>query len=106
VQPFTPGMSNGVGRRQVSFDGGGAPRWSRDGRELFFMTPDGIMGVTVNGDGFSQPRLLVPGRFRVSANANTNYDVAKDGRFLHVLPVQPTVVPTRIEVVLNAIAAK
>ena len=102
VQPFGTGESTGAGARPVSRDGGGAPRWSRSGTELFFMAPDGIMGVTVNGDAFSEPRLLVPGRFRVSANANTNYDVAKDGRFLHVLPVQPGVAPTRIEVVLNA----
>jgi Tol biopolymer transport system component len=88
----------------ISREGGNAPRWSRDGRELFFMVPDGIMGVTVNGSSFSQPRSIVAGRFRVSANANTNYDVAKDGRFLHVLPIEPTKPQTRIEVVLNAIA--
>ena len=88
----------------VSHDGGNAPRWSRDGRELFFMTPDGIMGVTVNGNSFSQPRSIVSGRFRVSANANSNYDVAKDGRFLHVLPIEITKPQTRIEVVLNGIS--
>jgi dipeptidyl aminopeptidase/acylaminoacyl peptidase len=88
----------------VSRDGGNAPRWSRDARELFFTTPDSIMGVTVNGSSFSQPRPIVSGRFRVSANANTNYDVAKDGRFLHVLSIEPTKPQTRIEVVLNGVA--
>jgi len=68
------------------------------------MTPDGIMGVTVNGSSFSQPRSIVSGRFRVSANANSNYDVAKDGRFLHVLSIEPTRPQTRIEVVLNGIS--
>jgi hypothetical protein len=90
--------------RAVSRDGGNAPRWSRDSRELFFMAPDAIMGVTVNGDAFSLPRSLVSGRFRVSANANSNYDVARDGRFIHVLPVQPGRAQTRIEVVLNGLA--
>jgi len=61
------------------------------------------MGVTVNGDSFSQPRVIVQGRFRVSANANSNYDVARDGRFIHVLPIQPSRAQTRIEVVLNAL---
>ena len=93
-----------IGPRPVSRDGGTASRWSRDGHDLFYMVPNGIMAVTVSGDSFSQPRVLFEGRYRLAANANTNYDVAKDGRFLHVQPVQPTMVLNRIEVVLNGIA--
>ena len=104
VQPLGPdGRATGA-MVPISRDGGNAPRWSRDGRELFFMTPDGIMGVTVNGNSFSQPRSIVSGRFRVSANANSNYDVAKDGRFLHVLPIELTKPQTRIEVMLTGIS--
>ena len=104
VQPLgSDGRTSGA-LIPVSRDGGNAPRWSRDGHELFFMTPDGIMGVTLKGDSFSQPRPIVSGRFRVSANANTNYDVAKDGRFLHVLSIEPTKPQTRIEVVLNGVS--
>jgi len=103
VQPLgADGIPNGAARA-VSRDGGGAPRWSRDSRELFFMASDGVMGVDVSGSSFSQPRLIVPGRFRPSANANTNYDVARDGRFIHVLPIQPGHAQTRIEVVLNGV---
>ena len=35
--------------------------------------------------------------------ANSNYDVARDGRFLHVQQVQPTQPATRVEVVLNGL---
>ena len=102
VQPLAMGSATGS-MRQVSRDGGTGARWSRDGRELYFMTADGIMAVTVNGDTFSPPRAVVQGRFRLPANANTNYDVARDGRFLHVLPIEPSRAQTRIEVVLNGV---
>jgi hypothetical protein len=104
AQPLGPEGSASGAQVPISRDGGIAPRWSRDGHELFFMAPDGIMGVTANGGSFSQPRSIVSGRFRVSANANSNYDVAKDGRFLHVLPIDLTKPQTRIEVVLNGIS--
>ena len=90
--------------RQVSRDGGASARWSRDGRELFFMVPNGMMAVSVSGDSFGTPRLLFEGRYRPPSNANSNYDVAKDGRFLHVQSVQPGRAATRVEVVLNGLA--
>jgi serine/threonine-protein kinase len=103
VKPFDSSATSGA-MRQISRNGGTGIRWSRDGRELFYTVPNGMMAITVNGDAFSQPRLLFEGRYRVASNANSNYDVAKDGRFLHVQPVQPTIVPNRVEVVLNGIA--
>jgi serine/threonine-protein kinase len=103
VQPF--GSSSGA-MRQVSRNGGSVSRWSRDGRELFYMAANGVMAVTANGGTFGPPRLLFEGRFRPSANANSNYDVARDGRFLHVQPVQPTRPDTRVEVVLNGLERK
>lgn len=99
VQPFAaPGPM-----RQISRDGSTGARWSRDGRELYIMTPDGISTVTVSGDTFSLTRQIIQGRFRLPANANTNYDVARDGRFLHVQPIEPNKPVTRIEVVLYGI---
>lgn len=89
--------------RQVSREGGTGARWSRDGRELYFLTPTGIMTATISGDAIPLPRLFVEGRFRLPANANTNYDAAKDGRLLAVLPIEPIRPQTRIEVTLNAI---
>jgi serine/threonine-protein kinase len=89
--------------KRISRDGANASRWSRDGRELFFLAPNGIMAVSVTGDVFGQPRLLVEGRFRPPANANTNYDVAADGRFILVQPVQPTQPATRVGIVVNAV---
>ena len=102
VQPFSLAAGDTAGpARQISRDGGNGARWSRDSRQLFFMMPDRIMTATVNGETFSQPRVHVEGRYRFPANANTNYDTARDGRLLHVLQIQPTKPQTRIDVVLN-----
>ena len=98
VQPFG---SAGTSMRQVSRDGGASARWSRDGRELYFMAANGIMVVNVDGGAFSAPRLFAAGRFRLSANGNTNYDAARDGRLLHVMSIEPSRAQTRIDVTLN-----
>jgi Tol biopolymer transport system component len=48
VRPFP----DGPGRWQVSKSGGFQPRWRSDGRELFFLAPDGrLMAAMVNGSG-------------------------------------------------------
>ena len=99
VQPF-----EGTGaRRQVSRNGGDGPLWSRDGGELFFTAPDGIMAVPVSGETVGTPRELFAGRFVPSENGNTNYDVARDGRFLLIVPTHPPTPITRIEVILNGL---
>ena len=50
-------------RVRVSFAGGTRPRWSRDGRALFFLRGTHILRADVSGAGFTTPRsvLDVPG---------------------------------------------
>ena len=86
VQPF-PDAS---GRWQVSMAGGAAPRWSPDGKELYFLAPDATMravSVTAAGPSFEAgtPVALFPTRIVDGGNMATNrpqYAVARDGRFL------------------------
>jgi hypothetical protein len=76
---------------RVSGGGGFEPRWSADGRELFYLqvTAQGtammIVPVTVNGEfSFSPPTQLFDGR-RFSVNPDLtakSYAVGRDGRFL------------------------
>ena len=64
VQPF-PEVNQG--RWQISTAGGTEPVWSRDGRELFYRTEAGVMGVAVKpGGGFAAgvPYLVVAGAYR------------------------------------------
>lgn len=82
VQPFPEGE-----RRQVSLAGGTAPRWSRDGRTLFFVTdgrPRLLMTAEVTDTAaFSTgaPREVLPAAVEPPAGAG-GYDVSSDGRFL------------------------
>ena len=86
VRPF-PGPG---GQWQISTAGGVQPRWGRDGRELYYIAPDGkLMAVlTAVKDNAIEPgtpivlfqtRIWGGGR---NANNRQQYDVARDGRFL------------------------
>ena len=81
------------GKRQITNGGGVSPAWRRDGRELFYQTPAGLMVMEVSSDPqiqFAPPRLLFGGTFSVDSREDgpRGYDVAPDGtRFLVVQPV-------------------
>jgi serine/threonine-protein kinase len=101
AQPF-PGPGP---RTSISIDGGSDPRWSRDGKELFYTQNDRLMAVSIGSGGtltVGTPRELYSGRFRPSPNALTSWDVTADGRrFIRVQQVLPDRPLTRIDVVLN-----
>ena len=77
------------GKWQVSTNGGGNSIWSRDGRELFYVSTDGkMMAVEIKGgakfeSGAPKPLFNV----RLPGGSNAWFDVGKDGRFL--IPIQP-----------------
>ena len=74
-----------AGEFPVSRDGGRAPRWSTDGRELFFLAHDGTMmsAAIDGGSGFhaAVPRQLFRTNI-IDPRHNNPFGVAKDGRFL------------------------
>jgi serine/threonine-protein kinase len=84
---WVKGYPDGVPVR-VSRNGGSEPRWSADGRELFYLQQNAMMAVPVEtGDEFSfgapvqlfsEPYFAFPGPYVRS------YDVARDGRFLMI----------------------
>jgi serine/threonine-protein kinase len=95
-------------RVQVSTNGGRAPVWSADGRELFFDNGDAMMVVAVQTSGdfaHGTPRLMFEGQYVHGGGGARNYDVAPDGkRFLMIKQVEPNVEPPprdRLTVVLN-----
>jgi eukaryotic-like serine/threonine-protein kinase len=73
---------------QVSPNGGSLPRWSRDGKELYFIALDRkLMVVEIDGGPklvHGTPKPL----FETRLPTNGRYDVSRDGRFL---------IPTQIE---------
>lgn len=99
VKPF-----EGDGAKvQISTDGGVGPLWSRDGRELFFVTGDRFMVVDVTPGTelrFSQPRIQFKGRYVWERPAN--YDVSPDGkRFVMVQPTSGEGVTEVVRVTTN-----
>jgi hypothetical protein len=109
VRPF-PGPG---AKRQVSDVGGIYPRWRHDGKEIFYVAPDGqLMAVSIQfPSGAPTPAVGTPvalfqtrlatGAYILSSgvNARAQYDVARDGRFLFNNSVEEVAAP--ITIVLN-----
>jgi hypothetical protein len=78
-------------KQQVSTSGVSAPpRWSRDGRELFYVAPDStVMTISVKTAGAAlqagAPRPLFKAPLSLGV-PRREYDVAPDGRFLINVP--------------------
>ncbi len=94
-----------AGRWQVSRNGGDAPRWSRDGRELFYARGDQVFSVPIQQEpAFSpgEPHAL----FRIdrpgSREGREIYDVAPDGkRFIVLVRQKESDKAPRLDVILN-----
>jgi Tol biopolymer transport system component len=103
VQPF-PDLN---GRWQVSTQGGLAPLWGPNGRELFYRNGNAVMSVGVETAGntfrYSTPVVLFEGSYvpeRTGAGDARSYDLAPDGkRFL--MMKEPAPPPTQIVVISN-----
>jgi WD40 repeat protein len=80
-------------RFRVTSDGGSQPRWSRDGKEIFYLRSGQMNSSLVGrkGDdltfGESRPLFSIPLFTIVDPGFDlvTRYDVAPDGRFLALL---------------------
>jgi len=87
---FLQSFPEGRSRMQVSTAGGTQVRWSADGKEVFYVAPDGkMMAVSIALGGASpEVKLPVP-LFQTHLATGTNvlgnkpqYAVSRDGRFL------------------------
>ncbi len=73
------------GKRQISTSGGIFPRWRRDGKEIFYVAPNGrLMTAEVNARGSTiEVGQVRPLDIRVVTTGSYRYDVSADGqRFL------------------------
>jgi serine/threonine protein kinase/Tol biopolymer transport system component len=98
VRPF-PGPG---GKWQVSTDGGDAPIWNRNGRELFYRNGDRVMAAAVSlGQTFAvgPPRELFRGAY--DASSETSYDVAPDGQHFLMIRREQSSAPAHLNVVLD-----
>jgi eukaryotic-like serine/threonine-protein kinase len=80
VQPFPSGP-----RTRVTSAGGNNPRWSADGRELFYDTNSEILSVAVSGSAtltFGAPRAFPITGFVQAGSLRRHWDLMPDGRLL------------------------
>ncbi len=102
VMPFP----RAAGRWQVSFEGGLEPRWSSDGKEIFYRSPSGLMSAPVEAGGsafrYGTPKLLVRRSFDIYGSNSATYAVSRDGkRFLQIVPGAAQGAAAGLEVVLH-----
>jgi len=106
VRPFPP--ANG-GKWQISVgDGGLYAFWSKNGRELYYETPDHhimVVDYTVNGDTFARGKPRLWSDKQLFFPGTINLDVAPDGRRLLVLNMPESAGepkgPVRVTMLLN-----
>jgi len=105
VRPF-PGPG---GKWQISTGGGLYPKWSLNGRELFYRTEDSKLMVatyTAPGDSFraDKPQLWSPGQFTDRGTFFYNFDLHPDGKRFAVLKAagtEQTAAVNKVNIVLN-----
>jgi serine/threonine protein kinase/Tol biopolymer transport system component len=98
---------DGPPRRDViSVSGGDQPVWSRDGRELFFVDPQGLLrsaSISMAADG--RPIIGTPVRLDMppigSGHWGTQYDVSPDGRRIYFFDRRLAPAPSEFGVVVG-----
>jgi len=96
------------GKWEISTKGGSQPRWRADGRELYFIAPDGkLMAASIKTIGSMLETGTPIALFSTGLASNgarvfnkAHYAVSRDGRFLIPRPVEESTTPA-ITLMLN-----
>jgi Tol biopolymer transport system component len=103
VRDFRPERTPpyGAEKIQISVAGGDKPRWSRDGREIFFLQGTSLMAVPFKTG--TPPTVGVPVKlFEFRPNSFVPYDVMPDGSFIvNVQTESAQPVPAALRVMVN-----
>lgn len=89
-------------RELISRSGGTAPRWSRDGSEIFYVSERGLMRVPVaSARGGSATLSLGQPSLALAMTGLTSFDVSPDGRTFAIARVPIEKAAKEIRVVIN-----
>src|SRR3989475_2188279 len=105
-QIYVQSFPTSGGKWQVSTNGGNHPVWSRDGKELFYVSPEKkMMAVEVKGEGATfergEPKVLFDMRVRSFIDAQARFAVTADGQKFLVNNTIGETASAPIAVVLN-----
>jgi len=104
VRAFEMPASPSAGKWRISSGGGNAPIWSRNGRQIFHVSPESRIMVSdfvVRGGSFVAGK---PRRWSDQPLLNTGYtniDLAPDGTRFAAVPASTTLVEVRLGLLLN-----
>jgi Tol biopolymer transport system component len=101
AEVYVQGFPTSGRPQRISVDGGRAPVWSHDSRELYFQQGTTLMVVPISAAGFGEARRLfdVP-RMTQGDDNGTPYDISPDGKHFAV-GVDPPWTPRQLNVVVN-----
>jgi hypothetical protein len=105
-QVYVMGFPKPGGKFQVSTSGGSQARWRRDGKELYYLSPDNkLMAVEVKATATTfaagPPRELFQTRITRGGFHFLSYDVTADGQRFLINTVLEAAGPPPITVVTN-----
>jgi Tol biopolymer transport system component len=99
---YVQSYPSGANRVPVSTGGGVLPRWSRDGKELFYVTGDAVVAVAMRADGsFDAPRRLFDRSSFVTTARFHSFSVSPDGKRFLMIRRDAGSVPRQLNVILN-----
>jgi Tol biopolymer transport system component len=99
---YVESYPGGTNRTAVSNGGGSAPRWSPDGKELFYVTGDAVVAVAFRPDGsFGAPRRLFDRSNFYLDYRFEGYSVSSDGKRFLMIRRDVGSVPRQLNVILN-----
>ena len=89
--------------RQVTFNGGVNPAWSPDGQTLCFVTPQGLVSVSIGSGGTvtNKPGVVFDKLFGQSDPIARDYAIGPDGRPLIVEPSERRPTVSHLRVITN-----
>lgn len=100
---YVQSYPGGANRIPVTREGGSLPRWSRDGKELFYVTGEAVVAVDFHPDGsFGAPRRLFDRiAFLLNDSRFSNYEASTDGKRFLMIRRDEGSSPRQLNVILN-----